>query len=284
MTVKSFAIAIAIFFSHLSIASIEDNFTIGEDKYSIKISSTEVTTATGQAQLIRYSVYENGQFVHSSSTGGRFFSCRKDKPAVKAIQSAQGNIGWMIVGYGICGNTLSNNIELVIPAKNLWGGKTLYLNKTFIAKETPHLIPTIEGAEVWFHQQNWGNGGTATSIFVPRKLLISKQTGNFSISKGDVFENISTLESMAKDSWLKPNFISLFVAGIEDANPPLMQYAIDKYYQKEMQTWYEVYVQDGSFTGVNSLVKQVEVIRSLYHDMKYTVSWDFDLTSAKQDK
>ncbi|WP_105169969.1 hypothetical protein [Pseudoalteromonas sp. T1lg23B] len=284
MTVRPFAIAIAIFFSHLSLASIENNFTIGEDKYVIKVSSSEVTTATGQAQLIKYSVYENGQFVHSSAAGGRFFSCRKDMPTLKPVQSKQGTIGWMIVGHGICGNTLSNNIELVIPAKNLWGGKTLYLNKTFIAKETPHLVPTKNGAEVWYHQQNWGNGGTATSIFVPRKWLILKRTDASSISKGDVFENINTLEIMAKDSWLKPNFISLFVAGIEDANPALMQYAIDKYYEKDMQSWYEVYVQDGSFAGVNSLVKQLEVVRSLYHNMKYTVSWDFDLSTVKQDE
>ncbi|MCF6437150.1 hypothetical protein [Pseudoalteromonas sp. MMG022] len=284
MTIKTFIAATALAFSHFCMATIEAQFTHGSDKYVLKVTSTDVTTATGPAQLFRYSVYENSRFVHSNANGGRLFSCRKEKPNVEPIRSEQGQIGWMIVGYAICGNTLSNNIELVVPVKNLWGGKTVYLNKTFVAKEPPYLVPTKDGSQVWFYQQNWGKGGTATSIFVPRKLFILKNADIASISKADVYDNIGILEQMAKDSWLKPNFISLFVAGIEDANPPLMQYAIDKYYQKEQQAWYEVYIPEGSFSGVNSLVKRVEVVRSLYHDMRDTLSWDMALTAAKNNE
>ena len=74
----------------------------------------------------------------------------------------------MIVGYGICGNTVSNRVVLVIPVKNMWGGKSVYVSETIIAKEVPKIVPKKNGADVWFYEQNWGKGGTASSLFVPR--------------------------------------------------------------------------------------------------------------------
>jgi hypothetical protein len=274
---KIIIISITLFISQLAFANAKNEFNIDQDEYSIKLSSKEVTTSMGLEYLTRYSVYENGRFVHSGAYGGRFFSCRKDKPQVKPIKSETGQIGWIIIGYGICGNTVSNNIELVIPVKEMWGSQTLYMNKTFISKQEPILKPTKNGAEVWFYEQNWGNGGTATSIFVPRKLLVSKKDYSSSIRKGDILENIDFLESRSTSDWLKPHFISLFVAGIEDANPQLMSYAINKYYKKEDKEWYEVFVKDGSIQGVRTVLDQVKSLRSLYEDVQGTVSWDFNL-------
>jgi pyocin large subunit-like protein len=67
------------------------------------------------------------------------------------------------------------------------------------------------------------------------------------------------------------------VAGIEDANPQLMSYAINKYYKKEDKEWYEVFVKDGSIQGVRTVLDQVKSLHSLYEDVQGTVSWDFNL-------
>lgn len=66
---------------------------ISEDTYSLKVASKEVTTSMGLEQLISYSVYENKKFIHSSSYGGRFFSCRQDKPKIKANKGQSLNLG-----------------------------------------------------------------------------------------------------------------------------------------------------------------------------------------------
>lgn len=274
-----------VLFSCFSLAKKNINtFTISEDTYSLKVASKEVTTSKGLEQLISYSVYENKKFIHSSSYGGRFFSCRQDKPKIKAINSEKGQVGWMIVGYGICGNTVSNRVELVIPVKNMWGGKSVYVSETIIAKEVPKIVPKKNGADVWFYEQNWGKGGTASSIFVPRKLVILKDDYSSTIKKGDVFQDIEVLESLKSNEWLRPNFISLFVAGLEDANPQLMNYALENYYKTEDKAWYEVYVKNGTKEGLFRLIRKVEVLRDLYEEVKGSVTWNLELNkSSKSD-
>lgn len=253
---------------------------INEDSYSLKVVTKEVTTSMGLEQLISYSVYENKKFIHSNSYGGRFFSCRQAKPKIEAINSEKGQVGWMIVGYGICGNTVSHRVELVVPVKSMWGGKSLYMSKTIIAKETPKIVPKKNGADVWFYEQNWGNGGTASSIFVPRKLVIRKDNYSSIIKKGNVFQEIEILESQKSNEWLQPNFISLFVAGIEDANPKLMNYALENYYKIEDKQWYEVYVQNGDKEALIRLIEKVKGLRELYEEVKGSVTWSLELNKS----
>lgn len=257
-----------------------NTFVINEDSYSLKVVTKEVTTSMGLEQLISYSVYENKKFIHSNSYGGRFFSCRQAKPKIEAINSEKGQVGWMIIGYGICGNTVSHRVELVVPVKSMWGGKSLYMSKTIIAKETPKIVPKKSGADVWFYEQNWGNGGTASSIFVPRKLVIRKDNYSSIIKKGNVFQEIEVLESQESNEWLQPNFISLFVAGIEDANPKLMNYALENYYKIEDKQWYEVYVQNGDKEALIRLIEKVKGLRELYEEVKGSVTWSLELNKS----
>ena len=89
-------------------------FTVSSDTYNLTTRSREVTNTYGREQLILYSVYKNGDFLHpSKQDAGRFFSCPFDRTVeIKNIFSEERQIGWMLVGGGICGNTFSYRIEI----------------------------------------------------------------------------------------------------------------------------------------------------------------------------
>ncbi len=264
-------IAVAVLFSQLSGGDLVHEFTVGKDTYTLNTSPLEVTTWTGREQLVRYSVYKNGTFLHGRGRdSGRFFSCPVDNPVdLKSIHSEERQIGWMLIGGGICGNTYSHNIELIIPSSSEHSPG--YESHTFLAKTIPNLIPTANGAAVCFFEQNWGRGGTAASFFVPNKLLIEKH----SIRKGNVFDNLHHFELKPGQPGSGTNsFLGLFVAGIEAVDPELMRYAIDQHYDEEDQDWYDIHFNDGSLEGVKALVTKVEIMRSLCEEVDSVVSWD----------
>ena len=267
MTIIAFTIS--VLFSQISCDETPHEFRVADNTYSLRISSSDVTTRFGRERLVRYSVYENGKFIHGENRDcGRVFTCPYEQPVeIKGVHSNKRQIGWMISGGGVCGNTYSLRNELIIPIIKHSPG---FMNRTFVSKSDPIFFPTEGGAEVCYWQQNWGGGGTATSFFVPRKLLI----GTHAIRKGDVFENLEKFEPSTDDDYLQPGFLSLFVAGLEDANPELMRYAIQNYYKGEDQEWYEVHIKDGSLEGVELLAQKVEGLRSLHQDVKWCVSWD----------
>ncbi len=249
-------------------------FTVGADTYSLTTRSREVTNTLGREQLILYSVYKNGDFLHpSKQDAGRFFSCPFDRTVeIKNISSEERQIGWMLIGGGICGNTFSYRIELIIPRTSEHFPE--YNHFTFISKVIPNLIPTENGAKVCFFEQNWGGGGTATSFYVPKKLEIDATRGRAEITKGDVFENLDYFEyESGKPGSGTKTFLGPFVAGLEAINPDLMRHAL-QYYNEDDRDWHNVHFKDGSLEGMKSLVTKVEALRSLHEEVKNVVNWD----------
>ncbi len=268
---------VSVLFSQVPDTEPAKAFTVGADTYSLTTRSREVSLRDvygWRQQLVLYSVYKNEKFLHPSRIdGGRFFSCPFDRTVeIKNIFSEERQIGWMLVGGGICGNTFSYRIELIIPETSEHSPE--YHQFTFITKVIPNLIPTEKGAKVCFFEQNWGGGGTATSFYVPKKLEIDVTRGRADIRKGDVFENLDYFEweSGTPGSGTK-TFLGPFVAGLEAKYPDLMRYAL-QYYDNDDRDWYDVHFKDGSLEGMKSLVTKVEALRSLHEEVKSVVDWN----------
>lgn len=259
-------------------------YSVGEDKFQLKVNYKDVITDFGQE--LNYSVYKNNHIIYSRDKRGQFFSCKPGPPGIEPVQSESRQIGWMIVGAGICGNTFSYLVEIIVPINNPYvSNHGTYLAKRFVSKDMPIVTSYKEGLEVWYYQQNWGNGGTATSIFMPRKLLIKTDGYEPGIYKGNILNNISFIENIEVNKWpewLKPGFLGLFVAGLEDVNAPLMRYAIDNYYSESDKDWYENYFASGNKEYVIDLVNRVENLRKLYEEIRYSVSWDMVLNEQIQ--
>jgi hypothetical protein len=236
------------------------SFETGSDTFEIKYKVKGVTTSRGVKDLVLYSVYKNGNFVHShKEDGGRFFSCRSKKPDVIPVKTTKNQIGWMLIGGGICGNTSSYKVELIIPVES---GLTTYYTKTFTSKVLPLIQPLKNGLSIWYYEQNWGRGGTATSFYVPNKIVVDLSEDVFNFKKGDILKNIEVLEKSESPEWLR-SFLGFFVAGLRDVNPELMQYALDNHYTLKQQGWIAVHFDKADKEYLQQIIHKVKVTKDL---------------------
>lgn len=245
------------------------SFTQGTNTFSMAVNLRPVRTSMGSRREVHYQVFRNSTQLFSRDGEGRFLVCGQDPLEVRPLGDGDRQTGWIILGGGICGNTLSDRAEVVAVD----AADDELLTKGFICKVPPVVKPTRRGFDIWFYQQNWGNGGTSTSIFVPEKwtLVLDEYEGFYRVN---LLEGIETLSEFEPD-WLKPKFINLFVAGIRDANPELMEYALRKYYHPEEIEWYEVYVADGHKEHLEKLIERTKELRALFDEVESSMDWNF---------
>ena len=250
-----------------SVVLSETKYSYKGDSFLLKTSEEEITTYRRKEYLTRYSVYRNNNFLHPVGYGGRFFSCSKDKTRVIPITSLKGQIGWVLVGGGICGNTFSFNCEVIIPEQE----KKQFQYKKFISKELPKIKPNENGANIVFYQQEWGRGGTAYSFFVPHVLEI--QLNNFEkIIKGSVLEHIKLFDS-PNPKWLSLNFLGLFTSGLNDLDPKLMSYALESYYDKTQLDWYKIHFDDPSSESFKKMIALTTKFQKFNTENRNIFNW-----------
>ena len=235
-------------------------FKTGSNIFELKYKVKGVTTSSGAQDLVLYSIYRNGKFVHAEKEdGGRFFSCRYKKPEIFPVKTIKKQIGWMLVGGGICGNTSSFKVELIIPVESY---STTYYTKTLVSKESPLIQPTQNGFSIWYYEQNWGRGGTATSFYVPSKVVVDLNDDFFSFKKGDILKDVQVLEKSESPKWLR-SFLGFFVAGIRDVNPELMEYALSNLYSREQKDWIATHFDNADKKYLQEIVHKVKVTKEL---------------------
>ncbi|NVK38655.1 MAG: hypothetical protein HWE18_12080 [Gammaproteobacteria bacterium] len=236
------------------------SFKSGKDTFEFKYKIKEVTTSGGLRDLVLYSVYKNGKFIHSEKEdGGRLFSCKYKQPEVKPIKTLKNQIGWMLFGGGVCGNTSSYVAEVIIPVESY---STTYYSYTLISKEIPLIDSSDNEISIWYFEQNWGNGGTATSFFVPSKVTVNLNDDFFAFKKGNILSGIEFIEKIKSNEWLK-SFLGFYIAGIRDVNPELMQYALDNYYTEGQKEWISVHLKSGGKQYLKQLIDKVRITQEL---------------------
>lgn len=249
----------------------QHTFKTGSNIFELKYKVKGVTTRSGAQDLVLYSIYKNGQFVHAEKEdGGRFFSCRYKKPEVFPVKTTKKQIGWMLVGGGICGNTSSYKVELIIPVESY---STTYFTKTLISKESPLIQLTQNGFSMWYYEQNWGRGGTATSFYVPNKVVVDLSDDFFSFKKGDILKDVQVLEKSGSPEWLR-SFLGFFVAGIRDVNPELMHYALSNHYSIEQKDWIAIHFGKADKKYLQEIVNKVKVTNELLKEIKGVTAID----------
>ena len=249
----------------------EHSFNSCGQTLTLTTETREVTTHMGESKLVLYSVYADEMFLHPEGAGGRLISCGKNLPQVHNLGSGDQQLGWMIVGYGICGNTMSYRVELIVPYP--FPNTDRYLFKNFISKSVPHFHYDEKKPEIWFYLQNWGRGNTLESFFVPRKLVIDHRNWGTYIKKGNLFQNLKWFEQQKDEKGLKPNFLGLFTAGIEDLNPLLMLYALENHFEREDIEWYRVHYPNCTRESLLNLIEKVTQTRKLYDEVDNVLTW-----------
>jgi hypothetical protein len=217
---------------------------------------------------VDYSIYRNGKFLHRASTdGGQITGCWYGKldPSQKIVfplEWKQVTYGWMIKILGVCGNTSSERVVLVVIPESPVEG---YFTKTIETKANPVLRNFGADLAVWYVYQEWGDGGTASSFFVPGALKIS-------LSAPD--SSFASLPMPAKaEEW--PTFegfpytlASIVAAGLNSLNPALIREAAVRFSAKDAEQLKEVGLPETK-QGLGLLASALEAdgsyLRKFYH-------------------
>lgn len=255
-----------LFLSFLGNAEQNDTmYKFGNDTFEIKYKVKDVTTTSGSMDLVLYSIFKNGKFIHSDKDdGGRLFGCKYKSPKIMPINTTDRQIGWMLVVGGICGNTFSYKVELIVPVESY---EPKYYAKTFSSKDLPILEPSKDKLSILYFEQNWGRGGTSTSFYVPNKIEFNLKDDYPRIKKGNVLTSINTLEKYNSEQSML-SFLGIFIAGIRDVNPELMQYALDKYYSDDQKDWISIHFEKSDKSTFQKLIQQVRVTQNLLEQVK----------------
>jgi|GEM_PF-6800817 len=260
---------------------IESEFKLEKNEYKIKARVNDAANYIGNGQIIYYSIYKNKKFVHprdwdgGNITGCRYpFSTLEDNFEIKELKFNDSSIGWIISTGGNCGNTHSLKCVLILPPIN--DTNTGYIEHEIFAKRMPIIKSENGKIEVWYIYQDWGWGGTASSIFVPQKIVIDPVSQT--IEKGNVFDGILELKT-EKWGFYKIHFLSLFVAGLNDLNMELMEYSLSNLYNPKEVEWYSSFFGKELLVSKKDLKKVIDdtkFFKLIYNKYKHYSNWSIN--------
>ena len=233
--------AIFLFYTHTAFGTVKDTdqFTSGKDSYKIVAQISDVKGIYAGGVKVAYSVFKNAKFMHPDAVvGGTLIGCHYGtKPpdvVLKRIVVDKKNLGWFVQVLGICGNTTSLKNHLVVPnlSSTSPAADQKYAVTEFISKYQPLVRMGNKKYEIWYTYQEWGNAGTAGSFFVPQVKGVD--IGSWRLT--------SVKTPVNPKDWPKLKHIdyfpSMFVAGMNDNNTDMMQYAVDKLFKtSEAETY-----------------------------------------------
>jgi hypothetical protein len=186
---------------------------------------TETAGPHGWAcELVRFTVRRDGKFVHSSSLdGGRLAGMKlsfgnRSEVVVEDLLPEAG-AGWIISVAESTGNACSRRACIITP-----GVYDTYEAVVISTKSCLTQRVVEEGVELGGVYQEWGGGGTSTSVYVPFRLLVC--------SGGPVTRRpLSSDQADCADPevW----FAGIFIAGMRERNPDLMQSALDRLFVEQ---------------------------------------------------
>ena len=223
---------VAMAFLLLSTARAESGATvalheleIGGATYTLRTSTREVRLAYDDGCLIHYTVRREGKVLHPRDwEGGRLVGCsynrcETDRRRVEPFPDAKNPIGWVITVGAWCGNTHGKRHRIVLPPLEERGA---YRELTIRSKAGLTLRRTEEGLEIWGADQDWGHGGTATSIFVPFRYVLNDRGED---SRPPLPADPKAWPKLEIDS----GPMGWFVAGLDTWNPAVMRAALGRW-------------------------------------------------------
>lgn len=210
--------------AHVHVSAID----VGGVRYSIRTVARDATLKHAlPGVLVHYTVRCEGRVLPPQDVdGGRLVGCRYGRGALgeyhaRPFPDAERPLGWILQVGAICGNTFSHRVRLVTLPMSARKAET-YGETTFQAKEPPLVRRVDDTVEVWSTRQDWGGGGTATSIFVPELRIV---TADGRIEAGRLPADVRTWP----EAKLGRSPRERFVAGVHQANVALLEQVVSRW-------------------------------------------------------
>ena len=217
------------------ITSKQSEFNFGNDNYIIIVNAINRYNDfhISNSLDISYEIYKNGQLINNNVKEDNKISgdCDHLNGNEYSIELINDNeyLGWIIYSPYYCGaSSHADWATIIIPSKKynnyssskikIWGNNIKYYQ-------------TEKGLDFYYYKQNWGRGGTSSSILVPYKLSYDK-------NKNIIYNQNIEIKDI---KYLNKHFLNLFMAGFNGMNKELMQYALDYHYDNSDESlyWYE---------------------------------------------
>ena len=254
-TIRIFLCLLALFYP-LSSYAYEPAFgefiqQINGVEYKLKLKIQDVKSGDGVGQLHTFSIYRAGKFVHSSKMdGGRITGCRtfgpdgglKDFLNATAIENNMSAVIWRISLKTACGGNASHYTDHYIVVQNQ-GHYDEFTIKDF--KWHVGYVSKENNFTIYYMEQDWGGGGTSTSIFVPRKYVIEKSNWGLYGNEAQI-----TLNELVSIPWNKDeqtgkvtplSFPNLFQYCMDQQAPDVCDYAVNNTFKEPELQWYRGY-------------------------------------------
>lgn len=184
--------------------------------------------------VMRFSVFRNDVFLHPKSVeGGTLFGgvtglspSLREGVTVRPFE----NIGWIVNMGAIRGNTHSDTYTLILPKRFI--GTWTYLQESFIAKYDPVTRWNADKLEIWSCYQEWGGGGTSFSFFVPELREIIFEDEHLRVRQPPLPADLTQWPELQY-----VNITGMFVAGLSQLNPSLMEAAAARFTEEYREIW-----------------------------------------------
>ncbi len=192
--------------------------------WTLAATVEEITGPYGwPGELVRFTVRRDGKFLACASSfdGGRLAGMKRyfGGPSEFKVEDLlpEAGAGWILYVAESTGSAFSMLACVITPGLR---GHDGYESVVVPTKQAFRQRACAEGVDLWGSYQEWGDGGTASSVFVPFRL-VARRRGLVSRKPlpGALSELVDPDEA---------GFGGAFVAGIREGNPDLMQDALDR--------------------------------------------------------
>jgi len=237
--------------------SASETFTqiVSGSDYTIKVTVKDISTGNGAGQLHEFSVYKDGNFLHADSSpyfAGRIFECRNFGPETglseylnaEPVKTNLPFIIWRVTVREGCGNAVRiNDVFISVQA-----GSDEYRIANISGREGVHLVETNDELIAYYNEQEYGLGGTSTSVLVPRKTVLVPRSEDRPLTLAELANgNIFSEENF--NAWGgNVHFINVFFLGLTQKDPELTKFALGNLYKHEDEQWYESFFLGAGFT------------------------------------
>ncbi|HEX5485913.1 MAG TPA: hypothetical protein VFX23_07940 [Limnobacter sp.] len=245
-------------------------FLVSGNRFTLvleKVSGSE--NPTNGSALYQYSVIRNGKSQTFEGIGGAISTCYSKAPLIESISTTKHPVAWLVLTGGLCGNTFSYQALVIAPELDVASGKGTFTQFSFETKYKPYLISYDDSIDIWYARQFWGRGGTSTSIFLPKLINLTFDDFGMHRKAGVVSAHLTELPNIEKSIGIEPYFPSLFVAGFQNTDPELMQYAMSCCYKHEESEKYQPFFRKTDQEYLNRLIDKVKDFRQLTSDYSW---------------
>lgn len=204
----------------------EARFSWHGKEFKLRVTVSEVTEPnTFENVKVEYTIHKDGRFMHrADQSGGVTWGCINGgkalplpKDILRPLLIGTQQVGWMFDLFAACGNAASKHLHMIVISDEK--DRDAYNSKDFIGKVSPIIAAAPDGqsATVWSVYQEWGDGATVESFFVPRGFRVALNAPHQVFAEERLPSDVTKWPRFAGLPYTKPSYVVAAINQLEGA-------------------------------------------------------------------